>query len=59
MFRLTCVLTLAVLASGCETMSTKVDLEPVQPVRYAQAAPGARRRAQRQPVPGRQLPPGF
>ena len=39
MFRLTCVLTLAVLASGCETMSSKVDLEPVLPVRYAQAAP--------------------
>ncbi|MDM7941018.1 MAG: flagellar basal body L-ring protein FlgH [Hydrogenophaga sp.] len=34
-------LLLAVLASGCETMSSKVDLEPVQPVRYAQAVPPA------------------
>lgn len=37
MLRLAIALTLAVLASGCETMSSKVDLEPVQPVRYAQA----------------------
>ncbi|PZO13069.1 MAG: flagellar biosynthesis protein FlgH [Burkholderiales bacterium] len=39
MLRLAIALTLAVLASGCETMSSKVDLEPVQPVRYAQVAP--------------------
>ena len=32
-------LLLAVLGSGCETMSSKVDLQPVQPVRYAQPAP--------------------
>jgi flagellar L-ring protein precursor FlgH len=38
MFRLAIALTLAVLATGCETMSSKVDLEPVQPVLYAQAA---------------------
>ena len=38
MLRLAIALTLAVLASGCETMGSKVDLEPVQPVRYAQAA---------------------
>lgn len=39
MLRLAIALSLAVLASGCETMSSKVDLEPVQPVRYAQVAP--------------------
>ena len=34
-------LLLAVLATGCETMSTKVDLEPVKPVTYTQVAPTA------------------
>ena len=32
---LSLLLSAAVLATGCETMSTKVDLEPVQPVRYS------------------------
>ncbi len=41
MIRLAIALTLAVLASGCETMSSKVDLEPVKPVVYAQLAPSA------------------
>lgn len=38
---LVALLALALLASGCETLQKqpKVDLEPVQPVRYAQADP--------------------
>ena len=37
------LLALALLASGCETLQKqpKVDLEPVQPVRYAQADPAS------------------
>ena len=41
MFRLATALTLALLASGCETMSSKVELEPAKPVRYTQVAPTA------------------
>ncbi len=39
MIRLAFVLALAVLASGCETLQNqpKVDLQPVQPVRYVQS----------------------
>jgi flagellar L-ring protein precursor FlgH len=43
MLRIALILSLAVLASGCETLqrTPQVDLAPVQPVRYAQPAPSA------------------
>lgn len=43
MIRPALVLALAVLASGCETLQhqPKVDLQPAQPIRYAQTEPGA------------------
>jgi len=43
MLRIALILSLAVLASGCETLqrTPKVDLAPAQPVRYAQQAPAA------------------
>jgi len=43
MLRIVLLLSLAVLASGCETLqrTPQVDLAPVQPVRYAQAVPSA------------------
>ena len=43
MLRIALILSLAVLASGCETLqrTPKVDLAPAQPVRYAQPAPAA------------------
>ena len=43
MLRIALILSLAVLASGCETLqrTPKVDLAPAQPVRYAQPTPAA------------------